>query len=209
MMDECVGHMTEKVVIPPADQIEVVPRQLSRQAAPGEYCPTRLDATGMPAMVRAGDGYRFHTTGLTHDERGYPVMTAECQEVLRPSPGGQDPGSTPTGSSATRRSEVDGADVVVVAYGITARVARMGGRAGAARRASRSASLRLVVVWPFPETRIRELAGKVKAFVVPEINFGQMVLEVERCAARPGRGDRRPARRRRGARPGASSARRS
>ena len=42
---------------------------------------------------------------------------------------------------------------------------------------------RLIVVWPFPEKRIRELAKKIKAFVVPEINYGQMVLEVERCAA--------------------------
>ncbi len=49
--------------------------------------------------------------------------------------------------------------------------------------------IRLIVVWPFPEKRIRELASKVKAFVVPEINFGQMVLEVERCAGGPGRRD--------------------
>jgi 2-oxoglutarate ferredoxin oxidoreductase subunit alpha len=43
--------------------------------------------------------------------------------------------------------------------------------------------IRLIVVWPFPEQRIRELASRIKAFVVPEINYGQMVLEVERCAA--------------------------
>ncbi len=43
--------------------------------------------------------------------------------------------------------------------------------------------LRLITVWPFSETRIRELAPKVKAFVVPEINYGQIILEVERCAA--------------------------
>ena len=48
--------------------------------------------------------------------------------------------------------------------------------------------LRLIVVWPFPEERIRELAKEIKAFVVPEINYGQMVLEVERCA-----GDKAPA----------------
>jgi 2-oxoglutarate ferredoxin oxidoreductase subunit alpha len=42
--------------------------------------------------------------------------------------------------------------------------------------------LRLIIAWPFPEKLIRELAQKVNAFVVPEINYGQMVLEVERCA---------------------------
>ena len=44
-------------------------------------------------------------------------------------------------------------------------------------------TLRLITVWPFPEKRIKELAKKVKAFVVPEINYGQIVLEVERCVA--------------------------
>ena len=43
--------------------------------------------------------------------------------------------------------------------------------------------LRLVVVWPFPEEYIRRLAKRIEAFVVPEINLGQVVLEVERCAA--------------------------
>ncbi len=77
--------------------------------------------------------------------------------------------------------EIDGADVVVVSYGITARVARMGVEL-ARQRGVKVGTLRLVVVWPFPEKRIRELAHRIKAFVVPEINYGQIVLEVERCA---------------------------
>jgi len=79
MMDECVGHMTEKVVIPPADEIDLVPRKLTTKS-PGEYLPYKLNGVLTPEFARAGDGYRFHTTGLTHDERGYPVMSAECQE---------------------------------------------------------------------------------------------------------------------------------
>ena len=39
-----------------------------------------------------------------------------------------------------------------------------------------------MAVWPFPEKKIRELAPKIKAFVVPEMNYGQISLEVERCA---------------------------
>jgi 2-oxoglutarate ferredoxin oxidoreductase subunit alpha len=76
----------------------------------------------------------------------------------------------------------DDAEVVVVSYGITARIARM-----AVQRARdegiRAGSLRLITIWPFAEKRIRELARTAKAFVVPEINRGQMVLEVERCVA--------------------------
>ena len=179
MMDECVGHMTEKVVIPPADQIEIVPRKLT-SLPPADYLPYKVNGNLIPEFARAGDGYRFHTTGLTHDERGYPVMSAACQEVL------------------VRRlvekirnqadqifrfeeQDIDGADVVVVTYGITARVARMGIDL-AKQQGVKVGVIRLIVVWPFPEQRIRDLAEKVKAFVVPEINYGQMVLEVERCA---------------------------
>ncbi|MBD3855461.1 MAG: 2-oxoacid:acceptor oxidoreductase subunit alpha, partial [Acidobacteria bacterium] len=179
MMDECVGHMTEKVVIPAADEIDIVPRKLTDKK-PGEYKPYEVNGNQVPEMARAGDGHRFHTTGLTHDERGYPAMTVECQEksvrrlmdkirlnadqIIR-----------------IEEEDVDGADVVVVAYGITARVARMGIDMARAEGV-KVGFLRLIVVWPFPEERIRELAKEITAFVVPEINYGQMVLEVERCA---------------------------
>jgi 2-oxoglutarate ferredoxin oxidoreductase subunit alpha len=71
---------------------------------------------------------------------------------------------------------------VVLAYGITARVARMGIEM-AREQGVKVGFIRPIVIWPFPERRIRELAARVKAFVVPEINYGQIVLEVERCAA--------------------------
>jgi len=180
MMDECVGHMTEKVVIPEAEDIEVIPRELTAQP-PEDYQPYATNGRPIPEFVRAGDGYRFHTTGLTHDERGYPVMSSECQETcvrrlvekIREH------------TDEIVRFEEDGveqADIVVVAYGITARVARMATEM-ARQRGISVGFLRLVTLWPFPEKRIRDLAETVKGFVVPEINYGQMVLEVERCAA--------------------------
>ena len=180
MMDECVGHMTEKVVIPPSDEIDVVPRILSDKK-PGEYHPYSVNGRPVPEFVRVGDGYRFHTTGLTHDERGYPVMSVECQEdsvhrIINK--------IRLNANDIVRYDEenVDGADVVVVAYGITARVARMAIDMARAEGV-KVGFLRLIVVWPFPEERIREIASSIKAFVVPEINYGQIVLEVERCAA--------------------------
>jgi 2-oxoglutarate ferredoxin oxidoreductase subunit alpha len=180
MMDECVGHMTEKVVIPPAGDIEVVPRRLTEKP-PGEFWPYQINGHPVPEFARAGDGYRFHTTGLTHDHRGYPDMSAECQELcvsrllrkIQESAGD---------IVRYEEEETDNADVVVVTYGITARVARMA--VDLARdKGLAVGTIRLLVVWPFPESRIRALAAKVGSFVVPEINYGQMVLEVERCAA--------------------------
>jgi 2-oxoglutarate ferredoxin oxidoreductase subunit alpha len=180
MMDECVGHMTEKVVIPPPDEIDIVPRRLTTKS-PAEYKPYRRNGNPVPEFARAGDGYRFHSTGLTHDERGYPVMSAACQTECV----GHLVGKIRDHADEIVRfdeEDVEGAEVVVIAYGIAARVARMAVET-ARREGVRVGFIRPIVLWPFPERRIRELAPRVKAFVVPEINYGQIVLEVERCAA--------------------------
>jgi 2-oxoglutarate ferredoxin oxidoreductase subunit alpha len=175
MMDECVGHMTEKVVIPEPDQIEITPRRYTT-LPPEEYRPFEPREDLVPDMVRAGEGYRFHVTGLTHDERGYPDMGVETQDrLVRRLQAKLKP-------LANGRALCETENLVVVSYGITSRVAQ---RAIQLARASgiRAGKFRLITAWPFPAERIRELAGRVKAFVVPELNLGQMVLEVERAAA--------------------------
>ncbi len=177
MTDECVGHMHEKVIIPPAEEIEIVERKWYT-GPKDEYLPYKNDKDLVPFMVKAGDGYRFHTTGLTHDERGYPVITAECQKInvthliekIR---------KNANKIIKIEEDQTDDAEILVVSYGITSRVAVRAVQK--ARRAGiKIGTLRLITAWPFPETRIRALSKKVKAIVVPEINYGQMVKEVER-----------------------------
>jgi 2-oxoglutarate ferredoxin oxidoreductase subunit alpha len=182
MMDECVGHMTEKVVIPPADQIEIVPRRYTK-LAPADYQPYAAGPDGVPDMVRAGEGYHFHITGLTHDERGYPAMNAGAQHKLVQ----RQIAKIHDHADAICRVEetfMDDAEIVVVAYGITARVALRAVQM-ARERGIAAGLFRPLVIWPFPEKRIRQLAAfpRVSGFVVPEMNYGQLVLEVERCAA--------------------------
>jgi len=179
MMDEVVGHMTEKVVIPPADQIEVTPRKHTHKSAE-EYQPDATNGDMVPEMAHAGDGYRFHVTGLTHDERGYPNMTPQVQDKLVRRL------QNKIRSAADRicrfeQDRLEDADVVVVSYGITSRVAQRAIDA-ARERGLKVGKLRLITAWPFPEKKIAELASHVKAFVVPELNLGQMVREVERAA---------------------------
>lgn len=180
MMDECVGHMTEKVVIPPADQIEVEPRRHTKKA-PGEFLLFDTGEDLVPEMAHAGEGYKLFVTGLTHDKRGYPLMTTAQQKDLL----------TRMFDKIQRASDdltlveeecIDDADVVVLSYGITSRVAQKA-ILMAREKGIKAGKLRLKAVWPFPEKKIREIAERVKAIVVPEINMGQMVLEVERCAA--------------------------
>ena len=178
MSEAATGHMYEKVVIPPAGELELLPRRkptVSQEA----YLPFQPEADLVPPMANAGDGYHLHVTGLTHDERGYPAMNAEAQDRLV---------RRLVDKIEKNKNEIieldedgiDDAEVVVCSYGISARVSLI-----AVERARddgiRVGMLRLITVWPFPEERIREIAGRVKAFVVPEINYGQIALEVERC----------------------------
>jgi len=180
MMDEVIGHMTEKVVVPPRDQIKITPRRYTK-LPPAEYEPYRAGDDLVPDFAKAGQGYRFHITGLTHNEKGYPVMNAECQEQLvcrlvdkiR---------TNVEQISFFHEDGLEDAEVVVVTYGISSRVSMRAIRE-ARKKGVKVGHLRLVVVWPFPEEYIRRLAKQIEAFVVPEINLGQVVLEVERCAA--------------------------
>jgi 2-oxoglutarate ferredoxin oxidoreductase subunit alpha len=129
-------------------------------------------------MAKAGDGHRFHLTGLTHDERGYPVMNAEAQEIcvrrlvekIR---------TNADKIITLEESNIEGADVVVVSYGITSRVAVKAIEAAKAK-GIKVGHLRLITAWPFPESRIRELAERVPAFVMAELNYGQMFFEMQR-----------------------------
>jgi 2-oxoglutarate ferredoxin oxidoreductase subunit alpha len=179
MADETVGHMSEKVVIRPVKPEELVERRRPTKP-PGKYLPYEPDADLVPPMALAGQGYRFHVTGLTHDERGYPVMTAEAHQKLVRRLADK---IRVNRKDIIRYEEVgiEDADVVVCAYGITARVARSAVQM-ARDEGIRAGMLRLITIWPFAEDRVRELAKRTKAFVVPEINYGQIVLEVERCA---------------------------
>jgi 2-oxoglutarate ferredoxin oxidoreductase subunit alpha len=179
MMDECVGHMTEKVKIPSPGAIHVQPRRLTAKPQ-GEFQPFEPGDDLVPEMGHAGDGHRFHITGVTHDEKGRLGVNAQAQDKLvrrlcdkiR---------KAADRIALLEEEHVEDAEVVVVCYGITSRVAERAIRI-AREKGVRAGKLRLITAWPFPETRIRELANRVKAFVVPELNLGQMVFEVERAA---------------------------
>ncbi|HTY99385.1 MAG TPA: transketolase C-terminal domain-containing protein, partial [Rhodocyclaceae bacterium] len=180
MTDETVGHMHEKVTIPPAEEIGVVPRNWY-EGPKSDYRPYKFTGKTVAPMVKAGDGYRFHVTGLTHDERGYPALTVEQnKKVVTHLIEKID--SNADKIIKLEEKDVEGAEVVVVSYGITSRIVSKA-VADARKAGLKVGSVRLITIWPFAEKRIKELAGKVKAIVVPEINYGQMVLEVERAAA--------------------------
>ena len=186
MMDEVVGHMTERVVIPPADELPVFERK-GPKFPPGEqifysYAP---DEDLVPPIAHAGDGYKVHMTGLTHDERGYPALNAVAHDKLvnrlvdkiR---------LNAADIEMYEEIDTDDADTVVVSFGCTARSAIQAVKE-ARQEGIKCGMIRLITIWPFPETRIRDLieAGNVKRFIVPEVNLGQLRREVERLTHLP------------------------
>ena len=179
LADEMIGHMSERVVIPKKADVVIVDRPQPK-VGKDQYLPFE-SSSDMPApMAVTGQGYHVHVTGLTHDERGYPVITDAVQErnvrhlvdKIRKN------------AQKIIRVEtvgIEDATVVVVAYGCTARVARQAVE-NLRERGHKVGLLRLITIWPFPSSLIRSIAGRVKAFVVPEINYGQIAYEVERTA---------------------------
>ncbi len=181
LMEEIVGHMRERVTLPEPAKIEVQER-IETQVPPEWYKPYEDFPTDVPAMAPFGQGYRYHITGLYHDERGYPTdRTDEIQPWLK-----RMQLKIERSLSDILLYEEDGiedAETLVVAYGATARTARHA--IEVARSHGRAVGfLKLHTIWPFAEEVVEHAAANVRRVVVPEMNQGQLVLEVERVAGR-------------------------
>jgi 2-oxoglutarate ferredoxin oxidoreductase subunit alpha len=177
LVDEVIAHMRERVVVPSAAEITLWERPRPT-CPPAEYLPYAETPSGVPAMADFGSGYRYHVTGLSHDARGLPkdspaVVDALVRRLMR---------KIEQGVPDIRKYESSGlldAKIAVVAYGSSARSAK------AAIRFARHKGIavgffRPVTLWPFPEAELAEIAAKVRHIVVPEMNLGQLSLEVER-----------------------------
>jgi 2-oxoglutarate ferredoxin oxidoreductase subunit alpha len=179
MADEHIAHIKEQVTIPAMEEIKIEGRRYY-DGPIDKYLPFKRDADLVPRMVDIGKGYKFHITGLTHDDRGYPVMNEECHEynihpLVRKIRLNADK------IIDTQELNTGDAEIVIVSYGSTSRTALKA--MNEAREAGiKVGSLKLNTIWPFPDKRVAELAKKVKAFIVAEMNYGQIAFEVERCS---------------------------
>jgi 2-oxoglutarate ferredoxin oxidoreductase subunit alpha len=178
MMDEVVGHMHERVVIPPPGELPLVARPRPK-VSPEEYRPYRPGPDLVPPMALAGEGYAVLFTGLTHDETGRAATTYEAQKALVPR----------LREKILKNREVyervglyktEDATTLVVAYGITARSARRAVDLGRSKGLPLGL-FRPISVWPFPVEKLTSYRN-VTRIVVAEVNMGQVALEVERIA---------------------------
>jgi 2-oxoglutarate ferredoxin oxidoreductase subunit alpha len=184
MTDEVVGHMVERVVIPDGKQIQRWDRKKPKKRSKKAFKPFEVtDEDLVPPIVHAGEGYRIHYTGLTHDERGYPDMTAEAHQelVVRLTDKIR---RNREHLILTESDQMEDARVAVISYGSTARSARRAVNE-ARERGVKAGFLRLISLWPFPEKLVSEIGEQVDAIVVAELNLGQMIHEVERFVKKP------------------------
>lgn len=180
LTDEVIAHMREAVELP--DWRDVIVKEYRLQKVEGEYFPYKNTEDGVPPLISFGLGYRYHITGLFHDERGFP--TQRLDEI--------NPWLERVHTKLERHRddivamEIDlqeEAETMLIAYGAAARSARYAMKQ--ARAAGRKVSMiTLLTIWPFPEQEVEKLCEGVRRVVVPEMNLGQLALEVERVVGR-------------------------
>jgi 2-oxoglutarate ferredoxin oxidoreductase subunit alpha len=180
LWDEVVGHVRERVELPAPGTLPITERPRPSVASEA-YRPYAAGDNGVPAMADFGSGYRYHVTGLAHDERGFPTQDAAEVGRLQARLLGKLERAREE-LVAWESFELDDARVVVVAVGISARAAKRAVRAARARGMA-VGLFRPVPLWPVPDRELAELASRADAVVVAEMNMGQMIREVERAVA--------------------------
>lgn len=182
LMDEVIGHMREKIELP--DNYDEIPQAERKRptCAPEDYLAYACEeGSKVPAMADFGSGYRWHVSGLVHDETGFPKGTGEATRTS------QDRLRTKLEDNLDDIVQVENyrmedAEFAVVAFGGAARTAYEAVDM-ARKEGLRVGFVRPITIWPFAEKQMQELAGKVKGILVHELNCGQYVLEVERAVA--------------------------
>lgn len=178
LLDEVIGHMREAIELPDYDEIEIIDRK-KPQVPPEEYLPYKADEDGVPPMANFGDGYRFHVTGLTHDETGFPSnkpdVSAQLIKRLNDKIEKHEDEII-----ITEGYQLEDAEVVIFCYGCVARSAKRAVKE-ARENGKKVGLLRTATIWPFPAQVLQKSVKDAKYVLVPEMNEGQLLEEVERA----------------------------
>jgi 2-oxoglutarate ferredoxin oxidoreductase subunit alpha len=181
MADQVIAHMTSKVVIPTPDKIQIVNRDKPTKSK-SDFIPFPYD-DDFPPMAVAGDGFHINVDSLTHDERGYPSLDNPVSERMLDHLTGKILNHVDD-IVETEEYLTDDAEVIIIAYGSTSRSALRVVKE-ARQKEKKVGLLRLITPWPFPAKKIEVLSERVRALIVPEINYGQMEHVVREFASCP------------------------
>ncbi len=176
LLDETVGHISEKITLPDPDEVDIYERS-QPSVGPDEYLPYKHTESDIPEMASFGTGYRYHVTGLCHDETGFPTndpveIEKQMLRINRKLDRYRDE------IVEVETDNEDGATLGVFAYGSTARSAKRAVLM-AREKGLKVSFLRPRTMWPFPDRETLALGEAVDRIVVPEMNLGQIAHEVE------------------------------
>ncbi len=173
--DAAVGHIWETLEVP-ADLTV-----FEREKNPGAPPFGTPEEDGVPPMPSLGDGENLIISGSTHDGFGYKknedgavnerLVNRLSQKILRHA----------EEIWEVEAYDLDDSEAVIIAYGFVARSALRAVHE-LRQEGKKVGLLRLKTLWPFPEKTIRDLSGRCGTFLVPEMNLGQVVREVQRVA---------------------------
>ena len=179
LMDEFLGHMRENFRFPDDREVFIFSRikeeQLTEEEVFLPYEPEEYAEPTPQPLVEMGKA-RFHVSGLIHDESGFPMAKPEVAERLI---------RRLVEKIRLHADEIaiydeymtEDAEILIVAYGITARSAM---RAVKIARNDRIkvGLFRPITIWPVPRTRLKELLSRVDALIIAEMNLGQYAHEI-------------------------------
>ena len=181
LMDETVGHMREKLILKDSSEIEIIDRK-KPTCKPEDYVAYRPDDDMIPPMATFGEGYRYHVTGLTHDETGFPTNNNEISGKLITRLVDKIEKNIDS-MSYYEEYNMDDAETVIIAFGGVSRSAKSA--IDEMRNEGKKVGLfRPVTMWPILEKQIKKAADKAKEIYVAEMNLGQYYFEVERIAGK-------------------------
>ena len=175
--DEIIGHMRERVVFPLEEDVHVVPMPVPD--VPVEWYEHYHESTSnVSPMASFGSGYRYHVTGLMHDKHGFPTRKKDEVQAKMDR----------LKHKITRRldeledvvmHDVEESSVVIFAYGSVYRSA-LAAQAILKKKRKTVGIFRPVTLWPFPDRTVKEMLDSKDVVLVPELNQGQLIHEVER-----------------------------
>lgn len=182
LLDEIIGHMREKIEVPENDPVEIYDRK-KPSVGPDEYKAYRVpEGAIVPEMAPFGTGYRFHVTGLVHDETGFPSGNEQVAEKLLSRL--MDKIENNIDDIVTYDEYMmEDAEIGIVSFGAIAR-SSMAAIDTLREQGIKVGLFRPVTIWPSPEKRLSELAEKLSCMYVVELNAGQYFLEVDRIAGK-------------------------
>ena len=185
LLDEVVGHMREKLVVPKPGEVHLVERLRTAVKQGIDYHPYLPREDGRLPMSDFGDVHRYNVTGLYHDMWGFPtdksVMVHELIHHL------VDKIENNANIMAHYRThQMADADQVLISYGSAARPARHVVD-HLRKRGERIGLLELQTLWPFPRQAVCDAARQAKFVGVVEMNMGQILNAVKLAVEDPER----------------------